>query len=79
MNRISELNETNETLKKRKESDVSHTGSFYGLPPEYILEFQKIAWEVARTRLTYEGAWDCGHTLVNFFDLLLRNDNEVEL
>ena len=27
--------------------------------------------------LSYKEAWECGHDLVNFFDLLLRNDDEA--
>lgn len=75
---ISELYETNETLIKEISKDVSQLGCFYGLPPESILEFQQIALEVAGMELSYAEAWKAGHDLVNFFDLLLRNDNEVE-
>ncbi|MEI7690592.1 MAG: hypothetical protein WCI63_03135, partial [bacterium] len=77
-NHISELNETNETLKKEVSKDVSQSGCFYGLSPESILEFQKIALEVSGMNLTYEEAWKTGHDLVNFFDLLLSNDNDSE-
>jgi hypothetical protein len=76
-NLMTELKNTNEVLKRNKSSVTANAGSFFGLPPEHILEFQKIAWEVSGMRLTYAEAWECGHTLTNFFDLLIRTDNEV--
>lgn len=77
-NRMIELKNKNIELREEKSSDAVHAGSFYGLPPEHILEFQKIAWEVSGMSLTYAEAWKAGHTLVNFFDLLIRTDNEVD-
>lgn len=71
-------NETNETLKERKLSDVSNAGCYYGLPTDHIIEFQKLALELAGMKLSYEEAWEAGHSLVNFFDVLCRNDNEIE-
>jgi len=78
LNPIQARNETNETLKERKLSDVSNAGYFYGLPADHNIEFQKIALELAGMQLTYEEAWEAGHSLVNFFDILLRNDNEIK-
>jgi len=77
-NSMIELKNTNEALEKEKAADTAHAGSFYGLPPEHILEFQRIAWEVSGMRLTYAEAWECGHTLTNFFNILIRSEDITE-
>ncbi len=72
-NRLGSLSEneteTDETHKKKTDSSVSGT-----LPREHIEEFQKIAYEVAGMKLTYSEAWEAGHSLVRFFDLLINGD-----
>ena len=71
-----EQNVTNVTLKQEKLAEPSNAGCFYDLPTEYIIEFQEIALKVAGMKLTYKEAWEAGHSLINYFDILLRNDNE---